>query len=74
MICGSGDATCCLGGVGVERRLQVLENSLSELLERFESLVNDLEVVQDEALSEDEFQDEEPPSKVYRCSSLDDFQ
>lgn len=52
MICGSGDADCCRGGVSVvDRRLRCLEEQLSELMERFEALLDDLDL---EEVSEEE--------------------
>lgn len=82
MICGAGDAQCCLGGseghapptdlqdqfhefvVQVDRRLLQLEQSLSELYER-------VEVVEEEDPEEDDELsiDDEPPSKIFRCSN-----
>lgn len=69
MICGAGDASCCNGGVqlSVRRRLDVLEASLGELLERFESLVSQL-TEEDEVEDESEFE-EEPDLKLTRFDS-----
>lgn len=54
MICGNGTATCC--SPTIQRRLTCLEQSLGELLERFDQLLADLT---EEELTESEPQSEE---------------
>lgn len=83
MICGAGDAQCCLGADGagrpppsdlqdqfhefvehIDRRLLVLEQSLSEFSERLEAVEEDNMPESDD---EDVFEEEEEPQKLYKC-------
>lgn len=68
MICGAGDASCCQSvTINVQRRLNVLEASLSELLERFENLISVLAEEDDQQEAESEV--DEPENKICRLES-----